>query len=130
MLTKKQLYILILLLVFIFCNKNKDTNQNKELSNNVSLQVEQLLKQGAIVIDVRTKEEFDLAHYKDALHIPYDQIENHIKELEKYKNQPVILYCRSGRRAGIAKQILEQHGFTNVINAINLDSFPKDKVVP
>jgi Rhodanese-related sulfurtransferase len=70
-----------------------------------------------------------MAHYKDALNIPYDEIEKHIKKLEAYKDKPIILYCRSGRRASIAKQTLEKYGFKNVLNAINLDYFPADKIV-
>lgn len=86
------------------------------------------LQKGAIVIDVRTAEEYRISHYKNALHIPYDTIERRIHELSAYKNKTIIVYCRSGRRSGIAKQILEKHGFKHVINGINLSYFPQEGV--
>ncbi len=104
--------------------------QNKTSSiQGLSQEVQTLLNKNAIVIDVRTKEEYQMEHYKDALNIPYDEIEKHLKKLESYKDKPIILYCRSGRRAGIAKQTLEKYGFKNVLNAINLSYFPADKIV-
>jgi rhodanese-related sulfurtransferase len=112
----------------IYCSNAEKGFHNNE--KGISQEVENLLNQGAIVIDVRTKEEYDIKHYKNALNIPYDEIENHLKELEQYKEKPIILYCRTGRRSGIAKEILEKYGFKRVINAVNLDSFPKNTLEP
>ncbi len=92
--------------------------------NTIKEEVKKYLQMGAIVIDVRTPEEFAIGHFKNALNIPYDQMEARIKELESYKNKPIIVYCRSGRRSGIAKEILNAKGFKNVLNGINLSYFP------
>lgn len=73
-------------------------------------------KQKPLYVDVRTKEEWDAGHVKDAVLIPYDQMEQRWQELAKYKDQPVVLYCRSGRRAGIALELLKGKGFTKVEN--------------
>ncbi len=78
---------------------------------------EELLKQineGALLVDVRTVEEFEAGHVKGSVNIPLDQIE---KKLDKFKDQKhIIVFCRSGRRSGKAKEILEKNGFKNVIN--------------
>jgi rhodanese-related sulfurtransferase len=129
----KKIHILLILIITISICGYEIQGQSKP-SQTTSVQslnqeVQTLLSKNAIVIDVRTKEEFQMAHYKDALNIPYDEIEKHIKKLEAYKDKPIILYCRSGRRASIAKQTLEKYGFKNVLNAINLDYFPADKIV-
>jgi phage shock protein E len=129
----KKIHILLILIITISIRGYEIQGQSKpsQTSSVQSLnqEVQTLLSKSAIVIDVRTKEEFQMAHYKDALNIPYDEIEKHIKKLEAYKDKPIILYCRSGRRASIAKQTLEKYGFKNVLNAINLDYFPADKIV-
>ena len=52
-----------------------------------------------------------------SLHIPHFKINDKLKELEDYKDKPIIVYCRSGRRASIAKRILEKHEFLEVYNA-------------
>ena len=129
----KKIHILLILIITISIRGYEIQGQSKP-SQTTSVQslnqeVQTLLSKNAIVIDVRTKEEFQMAHYKDALNIPYDEIEKHIKKLEAYKDKPIILYCRSGRRASIAKQTLEKYGFKNVLNTINLDYFPADKIV-
>lgn len=70
-----------------------------------------------MVVDVRTDAEFRQGHLPEAIHIPYDEIVARRAELPADQNRPIVLYCRSGRRSGIARQSLEQLGFTNAINA-------------
>jgi phage shock protein E len=69
-----------------------------------------------VIIDTRTIEEFNAGHIRDAQLIPYDQIRQGIKNVAPDKQTPVILYCRSGRRAGIAEKVLTDMGYENVIN--------------
>ena len=72
---------------------------------------------GAAVIDVRTDAEFQHGHLPGAINIPYDEIVARRAEVPADQSQPIVLYCRSGRRSGIAKQSLEELGFRNAINA-------------
>ena len=72
---------------------------------------------GSVVIDVRTKQEYDQGHLKNAVNIPYDEIKGKIKNHVKDINENIIVYCRSGRRSGIAKKNLDDMGYKNVINA-------------
>ncbi len=67
-------------------------------------------------IDVRTEAEWNQGHLKNAILIPYDEITKKIHTVVKTKRQPVNLYCRSGRRAEIARKALEQMGYINVQN--------------
>lgn len=72
---------------------------------------------GAAVIDVRTAAEFQAGHLPEAVNIPYDQIASRQSDLPADKSKAVILYCRSGRRSGIAKQTLEGLGYSRAINS-------------
>ncbi len=67
-------------------------------------------------IDVRTAEEFNAGHIQDAAHIPYEEIAARISEVTSDKNASIRLYCRTGRRSGIALETLQAMGFTNATN--------------
>lgn len=69
----------------------------------------QLLANGAIVLDVRTKNEFDAGHIKEAKHIPLDKLQGQLSQIKKL-NKPVITVCRSGSRSAMAKNILSSAG--------------------
>jgi phage shock protein E len=68
-----------------------------------------LVKEGAIIVDVRTKGEFNSGHIKGSINIPLDEIRSKITEL-KNKNKVVITCCRSGNRSGMAQSMLENAG--------------------
>lgn len=70
----------------------------------------------AIWVDVRREDEFVAGHIENSLHIPYDEIEMRASEMNASKDADIRVYCRSGNRSGIAKEILEKLGYTNVIN--------------
>ncbi|MGK7931655.1 MAG: rhodanese-like domain-containing protein [Microcystaceae cyanobacterium] len=75
------------------------------------------INSGAILIDVRTPEEFAAGHIDGAVNIPYDQISERISEITEDKTRVIVLYCRSGGRATIAEKNLRSTGFTNILNA-------------
>lgn len=70
----------------------------------------------AILIDVRTPEEFDQGHLCDALNIDYkaEDFKEHIEKLPK--STPVYLYCRTGKRSESAATLLQELGFENITN--------------
>lgn len=68
-------------------------------------------------IDVRTAEEYRAGHLEGAVHIPFDEIEQKITAISADKTQDIQLYCRSGRRSGIALETLRSMGYNNVTNA-------------
>ena len=81
-------------------------------SNNLSL--EDAIKRGGFLVDVRTSAEFASGSVKGAVNIPLDKIHNHLDRF-KGKND-IIVFCKTGNRSSHAKSMLEQHGFKNITN--------------
>ena len=108
-------WALMLTMVFSFIVLTNCQSQT-ENKTKVEPKKENVMKNSKeIVVDVRTEEEFDMdGHAEGSVNYPLDQIQNKIEDLKKYDH--VILVCRSGNRAGIAKNILEQAGIKNVEN--------------
>ena len=69
-----------------------------------------------LVIDVRTTDEYRQGHVREAVNIPYDEITGRIAAFAPDPNTHIVLYCRSGRRAGIAEQALRQMGYGQIDN--------------
>lgn len=70
-----------------------------------------LVKEGALIVDVRTPGEFNSGHIKGSINIPLDNIQAKTAELKK-KNKTIITCCRSGNRSGMAKSMLDGVGIT------------------
>jgi len=68
-----------------------------------------LVNNGALIIDVRTRDEFKSGNIRGSVNIPLDEISRMVNDLRK-KNKAVITCCRSGARSGMAKKILESAG--------------------
>jgi len=83
-----------------------------------SAQIDEALKNGAKIIDVRTPQEFSRGNVKGSVNIPLQKINGHIDKLRK-ENKPVVLCCASGARSGHATSVLKQHG----IEAYNAGSW-------
>jgi|ERR1019366_1548626 rhodanese-related sulfurtransferase len=75
----------------------------------------QLVKEGAIILDVRSKGEYANGHIKGSINISVDQLGNNLNKL-KDKNKPVITCCASGMRSASAKSILKSNGYTHIHN--------------
>lgn len=71
---------------------------------------------GALVIDVRSAEEFQGGNVAGAINIPLDQFRQNLPQLVKDKNQPLLLHCLSGGRSAIAKQQAQGLGYANAFN--------------
>ena len=92
---KKIIVIVTLLLLITGCKK--ETKEENRL--------EKVLKEkNYIVLDVRTKEEYETSHVKDSLNIPYDEID---ENTNLDKNKTILVYCRSGKRSHIAMKPLQ-----------------------
>lgn len=68
----------------------------------------------ALILDVRSAAEFQEGHVPGARNIPHDQMQAQLKSLAAYKDQDIVLYCRSGRRVSEAAQVLHAAGFTRL----------------
>ena len=89
-------------------------NLNAKDISQVELQTLMKSEEKPLLIDVRSESEYADGHISGAINIPYKELEQRLVELPSIKSGQVILYCRSGRRADIAKETLEQNGFTRL----------------
>jgi len=78
-----------------------------------TVSIEEYLQKGAVVIDVRTKEEFNEGHVHGSKNIPLNEIGFKIDEIKKL-NKPIITCCRSGARSGSAANVLNQNGIDTI----------------
>lgn len=78
----------------------------------------QLVKEGALIIDVRSKGEYAGGHIPNSLNIPVDSLQQNLSKL-KNKNQVIITCCASGMRSGAAKGMLKANGYQKVYNGGN-----------
>ena len=88
-----------------------------ETAGTISSEVLSAIEHEALIVDVRTPEEFADGHYPGAINIPYESILVGLNQLGVRGDASVILYCRSGNRSGQAEQALHEKGFTAARNA-------------
>lgn len=96
---------LIIIIMFGLLKNMFSENNNEELNNIIS---------NAYLVDVRTPAEFAEGNVPGSVNIPLDQVQNQLAKFKNHEN--IVVFCRSGNRSGQAKAILEQNGFTNVVN--------------
>ena len=101
----KKIICLLLIALFLVGCTDTDAQLNQILEKN-----------NYIIVDVRTAEEYDESHVKGAINIPYDEIDENV-DLDKTKT--IIVYCKSGKRAGIAYDTLKALGY----DVYNLGAF-------
>lgn len=85
--------------------------QTIDVKQGASLQVS-----GALLLDVREADEYAEGHAPGSILIPLGQLQQRLQEIDAYKNKPVALICRSGRRSAQALKLLEQAGFSAAVN--------------
>ncbi|MFT6927312.1 MAG: phage shock protein E [Psychromonas sp.] len=110
MIVKNILKVLTLVLFSSFCHAQVTQIEPQQLIQQI--ENEKLL----VIFDVRTEDEYNRGHIKGAINIPYNQLLKNQDKITAYKDQPVILYCHSGRRAKIAAGTLQKLGFTKLID--------------
>lgn len=117
---KRILNLLLVIVVLVSCSSPKSTESQTNSTDEKELSIKQEVAKGALMVDVRTPEEFATGSVKGAINIPLNEVESRINE---FKGKPsVVVFCRSGNRSGQAKEILESNGIKNVINGINTDN--------
>ena len=80
-----------------------------------SNKLKQAIESGAVIIDVRTPQEFDEGKIPGSINIPVDRLAAQTDRIQKM-NKPVIVCCASGMRAGMAKSTLKRAGIKDVYN--------------
>ena len=76
---------------------------------------EKLVSDGALILDVRSTEEFQRGHIPGSVNIPVNDLDRNLHKLSP-PDKPIITCCKSGVRSGVAKSLLESNGYTNVHN--------------
>jgi rhodanese-related sulfurtransferase len=76
--------------------------------------VQLINRQDGVVVDVRDPNDFRAGHITNALNVPFSEFKDRMRELEKYKQRPLIVTCRGGERAVKGAVMLRQRGFANV----------------
>lgn len=79
------------------------------------VEVHELLKNGAVLIDVRTPSEYNAGHSKNSTNIPLDKIKSKVTKIKQLK-KPIVLCCQSGMRSAQATSILRSAGITDAYN--------------
>jgi len=67
-----------------------------------------------VVLDVRSQEEFARGHIPGAINIPHAELAGRLTEIPGDSSREIVVHCQSGRRAGMAEDVLREHGYTNV----------------
>ena len=82
-----------------------------------------LVAEGARVVDVRTPQEFASGHVPGAINIPYEEIGKRTSEIGP-TSTPVVIYCRTGRRSGIAVEALQKAGYSRLYDFQSVTAWP------
>lgn len=85
-------------------------------SINSAMATQLINRENAVILDVREDNEYRDGHIVNSVHIPVNYLKDRLKELEKYKDKPVIVGCRSGQRSSQACVVLKKQGFATVYN--------------
>ena len=104
---------LVIALVLVLGNV-VSAGENVPVISNQEVYQQIKAKKAPLILDVRSEEEYLEGHIPGAVLIPHSQLAERVEELSAYKDQPVYVYCRSGRRAGIAEEYLQEAGFSQL----------------
>lgn len=102
---------LFLLLIALFIRnevkRGGKTVTSQELVNLIN-------REKAVVVDIRDSKDYFEGHVPKALNIPFTALQARVKELEKYKEAPIVVTCKAGQHSSMAGTILRKAGFQNV----------------
>ena len=116
MMMKKWSLLILGLLLLTACSSPTKNNQEMVFLNITAEEAKKLMdsEEGCIILDVRTRKEYDQGHIPGAVLIPNTEIEAKAADLLPDKDQLILVYCRSGRRSKLAAQSLADLGYTNI----------------
>lgn len=109
---KKTFIVFICLLLLCGCGNNEEKVEVAKVKNITCTDVNGI--ENAVIIDVRTAEEYDTDHIENAINISSTVIKYNIKDQVSDFETPIIVYCQSGRRSAESADILVNLGYKNV----------------
>ena len=127
------LAVAMVLSLFTGCTSKGEANNSGEKTTYKNISQEEALKimeeeEGYIILDVRTKEEFDGGHIPDAINVPVETIGDNEPEELPDKDQLILVYCRSGNRSKTASSALAKLGYINVLEFGGINTWPGEVV--
>ena len=113
---KKWISILLVTVLLSACGQTGGNKQEAVYQNITAQQAKALMdtQSGYVILDTRTREEYDQGHIPGAILIPYDQVPEQAEDILPDKDQLILVYCRSGRRSKLAAEALVKLGYTNI----------------
>jgi rhodanese-related sulfurtransferase len=111
---KPFLFLILFTAAFTSCKQEGETKKATRIPDATSVMPDSESRK-TLIVDVRTREEWDNdGHAACTVNYPLDELDSKIETMRGYDE--IILVCRSGSRAGYAKEMLDQAGFKSVIN--------------
>lgn len=111
------LFIIVVLAFMAACDKGeKEDLSDTDFISITSEEAKNIMdsEEHYVILDVRTQEEYDKGHIKNAVLIPDYEINEMAEEMLPDKEQLILVYCRSGRRSKIASENLADMGYSNI----------------
>jgi phage shock protein E len=108
--------VLVLALAYIYMKRSGQISSKEAI---------EYLRNGAMLIDVRSVNEFDSGHILQAYNMPLDRVDLLVPTAVRDKNKVLLLHCSTGVRSGMAKKKLEELGYKNVFNLGSYDRASK-----
>ena len=109
---RNSIFILMMIFIIAICTAGCG-NSYKHLSLNEALELMKT-KKNYLIVDVRTKEEYEKRHIPNAVLVPFADIKDGKLDALPDKNQILLIYCWTGRRAEDSAELLVKRGYTNV----------------
>ena len=113
---KKLVFLLLAVMMLTACGQDKENDQGAVYVNITAEEAKQIIdsEEDYIILDVRTREEYDEGHIPGATQISHEEIAEKAEKKLTEKDQLILVYCRSGRRSKIAEEALVELGYTNI----------------
>jgi phage shock protein E len=104
----------LIMLAFSLFTTGVFASETPEISQQELLTALKAPNHNIVVLDVRTVEEYNNGHVANAINVSHNTVADKLNQLSQYKDSTVVVYCRSGYRAGIASTILAENGFKDL----------------
>lgn len=113
---KKLIFLLLAVMCLVACGQTDENRQEAVYVNITAEEAKRIMDSAAdyIILDVRTRDEYETGHIPGARCFPLDDIECNAEVYIPDKDMMYLIYCRSGRRSKLAAEILVELGYTNI----------------
>ena len=93
-----------------------DYAQNAKNNVNTVQAIELVNNEDAVILDIRSMVDYNKGHIINAINIPFNSLKSQLNQLQKYKEKPIIVTCRTGAQSSMACKQLRDEGFVDVYN--------------